>query len=186
MYALHSQLAGSTLIISNLFRRIKWWHASTESECNAYEVHACSECYYLHMCARKRTKTEKRGEKKKNIHHYAVRVPFLCIGWFLNWEKKFFFSKYVALSSLAKYYLGAGFSEGDQKTRQEKEKKDQKKFFSCHAWGGQFWAAVDRDIITHEGMGFHSLEFSRCLRQLLGGKSDTLSAWVCLLGIRSA
>lgn len=41
-------------------------------------------------------------------------------------KKYFFFSKYVALSSLAKC-LGAGFSEGDQKTRQEKETKDQKK-----------------------------------------------------------
>ena len=85
-------------------------------------------------CAREREQKQRKEEKKKKtIHHYAVRVPFLCIGWFLNWEKKFFFSKYVALSSLAKYYLGAGFSEGDQKTRQEKEKKDQKKFFSCHA-----------------------------------------------------
>ena len=86
-------------------------------------------------CAREREQKQRKEEKKKKtIHHYAVRVPFfLCIGWFLNWKKKFFFSKYVALSSLAKYYLGAGFSEGDQKTRQEKEKKDQKKFFSCHA-----------------------------------------------------
>ena len=80
---------------------------------------------FAHVREKENFKKKKR-EEKKNIHHYAVRVPFLCIGWFLNWKKFIFFSKYVALSSLAKC-LGAGFSEGDQKTRQEKETKDQKK-----------------------------------------------------------
>lgn len=77
-------------------------------------------------CARERELKKEKREEKKNIHHYAVRVPFLCIGWFVNWKKIYFFSKYVALSSLAKY-LGAGFSEGDQKTRQERDKKTKKK-----------------------------------------------------------
>ena len=124
----------------------------------------------------KENKNREKRRKKKNIHHYAVRVPFLCIGWFLNWEKKFFFSKYVALSSLAKYYLGAGFSEGDQKTRQEKEKKDQKKIFRVMLEGDSSEQQLIVILSRMRGWGFHSLEFSRCLRQLLGGKSDTLSA----------
>lgn len=90
--------------------------------------------------------------------------------------KKFFFSKYVALSSLAKYYLGAGFSEGDQKTRQEKEKKDQKKIFRVMLEGDSSEQQLIVILSRMRGWGFHSLEFSRCLRQLLGGKSDTLSA----------
>lgn len=36
-------------------------------------------------------------------------------------------------------------------------------------------------------MGGHGLEFIlRCLRQLLGGKSDTLSVYVCLWGSETA
>ena len=141
------------------------------------------------LFAHVREKENRKRKEKKKKEYSSLRSTssffFYASDGFWIGKKNFFFSKYVALSSLAKYYLGAGFSEGDQKTRQEKKTKDQKKTFMSR-WRVTFWAAVDRDIITHEGMGFHSLEFSRCLRQLLGGKSDTLSAWVCLPGIRSA
>lgn len=125
MYALHSQLAGSISTISNLFRRIKWWHASTESECDALRS---TRLFRVLLFAHVREKENKnRKEKKKRIFIITqYEFLFYASGGFWIGKKIFFFSKYVALSSLAKC-LGAGFSEGDQKTRQEKETKDQKK-----------------------------------------------------------
>lgn len=125
MYALHSQLAGSTSTISNLCRRIKWWHASTESECDAHEVHACSECYYVHMCARKRIKKREK-RRKKEYSSLRSTSSFFMHRVVCELEKNLFFLQICSPLFFGKV-SGSWFLRGRPKDKTRKRDKKTKK-----------------------------------------------------------
>ena len=128
-------------------------------------------------------------------YEFSYNIAF---GRVLNWGKKISF-EFISVSTLAKH-LGSGFSEGNldeksflTKTKPKekdikknnkiirKTKKSEMKMPSQSWWRrGRFFSRGQwiHNIFSHEGNGISLARsfffFSRCLRQLLGGKSDTL------------
>lgn len=125
MYALHSQLAGSISTISNLFRRIKWWHASTESECDALRS---TRLFRVLLFAHVREKENKnRKEKKKRIFIITqYEFLFYASGGFWIGKKIFFFLQICSPLFFGKV-SGSWFLRGRPKDKTRKRDKRPKK-----------------------------------------------------------
>lgn len=90
-----------------------------------YEVHACSECYYLHMCARKRIKTKKR--RKKEYSSLRSTSSFFMHRVVSELGKKYFFFLQICSPLFFGKVSGSWFLRGRPKDKTRKRDKRPKK-----------------------------------------------------------
>lgn len=128
-------------------------------------------------CAREREQKQRKEKKKKEYSSLRSTSSFFMHRVVSELGKKYFFFLQICSPLFFGKVSGSWFLRGRPKDKTRKrDKRPKKKCFRVMTEGDSSEQQLIVILSRMRGWGFHSLEFSRCLRQLLGGKSDTLSA----------